>query len=247
MAIDLNDKTSNGNTLVNHGATEVNTALPFAASTIAVDMASAGSAYITVPDAAQLSIPTSGSLTIEFWAKVTSLNDSNWVVFKGNTGQYEYGIRVGRADGAVDSYTYDGAGAGIKFGNISGSVIGTGTWYHIAVCWDNTLAYANSNGKLYVGTVESTSTTTGSDRVLTNGTQEMDIGLRVDQTRYYNGKVDDFRVWKSVRTLTEITNNMSIQLAGTETNLVAYYPFESLSAPSVARSITYLSMMGVGS
>ncbi len=40
----------------------------------------------------------------------------------------------------------------------------------------------------------------------------------------YNGKIDEFRIWNSVRTKQQIRDNMCHSLSGNEANLYAYYP-----------------------
>ena len=42
--------------------------------------------------------------------------------------------------------------------------------------------------------------------------------------RFWNGKVDEVRIWNVARTDAEIQSNMSIELTGSEAGLVAYYP-----------------------
>ena len=68
MALDLNDKTSNGNNLTNSGATEETTSLPFAQSTSAAILAT--TQYLTANDSVSLSI--TGTMTVEFWVMVTT-------------------------------------------------------------------------------------------------------------------------------------------------------------------------------
>jgi hypothetical protein len=43
--------------------------------------------------------------------------------------------------------------------------------------------------------------------------------------RFFNGVMDEVRIWNVARTQSEIQSNMNSELAGTETGLVAYYPF----------------------
>src|SRR3990167_8668790 len=72
MALDLNDKTANGNTLTNNGGvTEVTANLPFAQSTSAADLEASSSQSFSAADSASLSI--TGDLTFEIWANPESL------------------------------------------------------------------------------------------------------------------------------------------------------------------------------
>jgi Concanavalin A-like lectin/glucanases superfamily len=45
---------------------------------------------------------------------------------------------------------------------------------------------------------------------------------------FLNGNVDDVRVWNVARTQSQISSNYQNELTGTESGLVAYYPFENL-------------------
>lgn len=50
---------------------------------------------------------------------------------------------------------------------------------------------------------------------------------------YFTGKMDELRVWSAVRTLTEVQDHMCASVTGNETNLLAYYPFNSSSGSSL--------------
>ncbi len=75
------------------------------------------------------------------------------------------------------------------------------------------------NGVLQA-TVGGGSSSTGSDNVLT-------LGSRTNQAQFYNGNLDEVRVWDRVLTVAEIQNNMNCELATPiiQPGLVAYYQF----------------------
>jgi len=43
---------------------------------------------------------------------------------------------------------------------------------------------------------------------------------------WFNGQIDEFRVWNVARTQTQIQSNLHKTLVGNEANLVAYYNFD---------------------
>lgn len=48
------------------------------------------------------------------------------------------------------------------------------------------------------------------------------------KTGFYDGLIDDVRIWSSVRTSAQIANYYNQILSGAEANLVAYYPFDGV-------------------
>lgn len=100
MAIDLNDKTANGNNLTNNSGAEITASLPFAASTIAVDLESSTPAYMTAADSASLSL--TGDLSLETWVKFESTpasGDSMYILSKwdnisGNKRGYTFYLSI---------------------------------------------------------------------------------------------------------------------------------------------------------
>ncbi len=53
---------------------------------------------------------------------------------------------------------------------------------------------------------------------------------------YYHGTIDDFRVWKTARTQTDIQSDLAIPLIGSESNLLVYYRFDDSPGLVVANS-----------
>lgn len=225
MALYLNDLTSNANNLTNNGATDITTALPFTQATHAAKVVSASTQYLTAADANQLSVSTTGKMTWEFWLKVTSLNDNNYAIWKGVGSNFEYQIIVGNSSGQITTSLFSLVGNARYTHASANSVIGTGTWYHIAVTIDDTLAFNQTNLQMYVDEVEKTNITAGaSGNALGNGTAALDIGRRTDTLAYGDFQICDLRIWNTIRTSTQLANNKNQYLVGSESGLVAYYP-----------------------
>src|SRR4051794_4351304 len=101
MALDLNDKTSNGNNLTNNGAAEYTADLPFVQSSKAAELTSSESDYLSAPDSASLSII--GDVALESWVKLKSLPvTSNLMTFISKHDE-EGGVQRGYAFGLSNS------------------------------------------------------------------------------------------------------------------------------------------------
>jgi Concanavalin A-like lectin/glucanases superfamily len=109
------------------------------------------------------------------------------------------------------------------------------TWYHIAAVYD----HSSPNVKFYVNGTQQGSTFTTSGTSIYNSSTPLYIGaLRyTSDTWFLDGQLDDIRIWNVARSATDISNNMNNNLTGTESGLVAYYPFEPL--PPLQNKITY--------
>jgi hypothetical protein len=170
-----------------------------------------GSDYVQIPESPTL---TSGTFSVEFWMKMT--------------GQTAWGgiIDHGAYDSAGDRHnwqflTYDGQWK-IIFGitkNVDGdwseltADVTQNKWHHVAGLYDG------STMSLYLdGVLVGTQTTT-----IRTGDKPIVIGKRVDVDRYFNGQLDEIRVWNTSRTAVQIRDNMAKSLQGDEPGLVAYY------------------------
>ncbi|MBN2858304.1 MAG: fibronectin type III domain-containing protein [Candidatus Delongbacteria bacterium] len=134
-----------------------------------------------------------------------------------------------------------GNGTNVLFSN---AVIPIDTWTHIAVVFQS----GTSNTQIYInGVLDQTGTLYYNN---TNSETEMRIGefVNIDGSTVYqrwNGVIDEVRVSDAVRTQTQISDNMNIPLAGTETGLVAYYGFNHGTANGDNAGITTLSDLTV--
>jgi len=228
MSIDLNDKTANGNTLTNvNTVTEVTTNLPFAASTVAADFERDSSQKFTAVDSASLSI--TGNITIECWVKFESIGSGGYVgiVAKGTNDGTESYLLAQQENAGDDKLSLfistDGTAVDILQVTWNPS---TATWYHVAVTW----TAASSTAKFYVDGTQQGADQVGAKTSIGDFNTGLEIGGGAFGVQTFDGIIDDIRIWNVVRTVTQIADNRSLQLTGTETNLKAYYPFNTLTA-----------------
>lgn len=105
------------------------------------------------------------------------------------------------------------------------------TWQHIAVVFDdvNDKLYFYKNGiqNEYNGT-----TNYGSSL------RELNIGRRPEYSYFFQGKIEEARIWETIRTQQEIRENMHIPLIGNEPGLISYWQFNEGSGTQAVDIIT---------
>nr|AKH46388.1 Hemolysin-type calcium-binding toxin [uncultured marine virus] len=189
-------------------------------NTYSTDLEDSSSQYWSITDGAQTGLDFTGDFTLEFWIKPESLTTGHNVMMKGDagTGGVWYAAYV-QNDGSVVLGTDNGTTA--KVVTSAASLITTGTWYHIA-CVRN-----GAGGEIFIdGSSVKTGTVQSSSMATSN---PFFIGARNSSgpDRYVDGMVDECRAWSVARTGTEISDNMSVQLTGSETNLEGYWRFNN--------------------
>ncbi len=199
---------------------------PPAISTVpgtALSFNSGSSQYVSVPDNASLRL--TDSLTLEAWVYPTGSGNMT-VIDKGN---YNYCFEI-RPNGQTGLGLYNAAWGWIY----SGGSIPLNQWSHIALVFQT-----GTNGvKFYLnGSLLSQATASGS---LTTNTGEFAIGKQAPgncDCNYFQGKIDEVRVWGIARTEQQIRENMHRTLSGTETGLISYWQFNEGSGTTAADSI----------
>ncbi len=108
----------------------------------------------------------------------------------------------------------------------SNRVLPLGEPIHVAVTQD----HSGNVHAMYINgeSVTFTNTTTGTITAIVQGTSDLRVGaLSSAASLYFDGRLQEVRVWNTIRTSTQINDNMGQMLTGSETNLVAYYPFST--------------------
>lgn len=174
------------------------------------------------------------SWTLECWAKSPnspSNSEHNGPMYCKNMGIIWDHANNGFISGAT---VQDASNAyyAASFGSLSSN-----TWYHLAATYDGTILKAYKNGIL-TGTVA----TTGGLATATGG---LTFGRHPSLNEFWNGSIDEARVWTVARTCTEINQSMNTELTGNETGLKAYYKFnEGTPAANNTSVVTTLDASG---
>ena len=170
------------------------------------------------------------TFTVEAWVYPTLLSRDQAIISTLSTS-YNTGMELHLASDDKPLVTIRNAGGWLDVK--ATSAIAPNTWAHLAA------TYNGSTVKLYVNGVEAATAAAVS---YTPGSRILDIGRRPDgeETRFA-GRIDEVRIWDIARTQTEIANAKDNPLAGTESNLLAYYNFNQGTANGHNASITHLT------
>lgn len=109
---------------------------------------------------------------------------------------------------------------------LTDATISANTWTHVAATWDGAV------NRIYINGVEQSFTQNGTSSGWGAGYEIGRVNTAVQW--HYDGEMDELRVWNVARSLTEINDNLYNELnPGAETELVAYYQFNSTTGTNV--------------
>lgn len=142
----------------------------------------------------------SNQRTISFWVNVDVFATDNLTA-----GIFAYST-AGAAGTTLEAYAEDGA-ISVAFNGhriiTTKSALSTATWYHVAIVVPSG-ATSTSQVLVYIdGTLRSTTTESGSAQTLNTGTIAVQVGSTYN-TRWFNGRVYDVRVYNAALTLSQI-------------------------------------------
>jgi len=185
--------------------------------------------YVRIEDRSALDL--TGDFTVEAWIKPDTFGNHKGIVSK---------YQSGGANGWVLRLNGTSPYTGIEFNEqyTTNGVLSAGTWTHVA---------AVRNG--------------GTNRVFINGTEQplagTPLGLASNSDpvligcdflatpRYFDGMIDEVRIWGQARSKTEIQANMYSPLSGSETSLIACWPFQEAQSATQAYDISSNAFHGV--
>lgn len=187
-----------------------------------------GDDYVEIANASTL-IAGSDTLTISGWVYAQTPNAS-WPNLDGF-----FGIRD---DGDINLYLcqfnakvegrFTGTGGSGNQVTAEDPAIAINSWRHYALVYDNGTITMYRDG-ISIGT--QTNVAAG---VVPALTRSFFIGYLTNggtNTFYFNGRIDEVRLWNIARSQTEIQNDMNQSLKGDEPGLVLYYRFDDSVTP----------------
>jgi large repetitive protein len=176
--------------------------------------------YISIPHHASLNMGT-GNFTYEYWVNTSNSGVRYDIISKENENtQNDLSILINESNQAV-FYT---KGTTIEHSVSSTKTIPSGVWAHIAGVRDGNVL------KVYInGVLDNTSTGTAQDITNTNVlilSANFNTSTNGGNTGFFNGQLDEVRIWNTARSESQIRENMMRTLVGNESGLVAYYRFD---------------------
>lgn len=110
-------------------------------------------------------------------------------------------------------------------GTASTTSVNDGNWHHVAL----TMNASSKIATLYVdGTAEGSKTFTGNAINLTQGHGAFIGGVVSSDNTYFKGMIDEVRIWNTLRTAQQISDNKDEQISSTQANLVAHYTMDDV-------------------
>lgn len=182
--------------------------------------------HVNIPDGPALNFGTSTNFTIEFYIKTSSLAPVQVILAKG--GSTSPGYAIGLSAGFVTVAISDGMNT-IPINGFTN--VANGTWHHIAVVFDRTAkatiytdgAFDNDGNINTVGNI---------DNLANMSLGAADFGGAF--SGYFNGYLDEVRIWNVARTTAQITGSMLLQInPNSVSNLVGYWDMNDASPPTL--------------
>ncbi len=188
-------------------------------------------------------IPVTSAMTIEAWifplggltnTIMTNSNHAGTGSTNLEAGEFWFNTTSNTGgDGLTFTYIADN---GVAATHSRQNILTFNQWNHVAVVFDGSTGIANmyANGIALTTTITAGTTTqmgrTGSD---------LNIGKRHggSGSKFFNGYIDEVRVWSSVRTAQELADNKDVCLTGSESELIAYFDFEEGTGGSIADQV----------
>ncbi len=184
--------------------------------------------FVTIPDSAPLSM--TAAMTVEFWAKQDAANtykticskwtyatQGGWVVQTDATGtELAFYIASSLTDG------------GSNYGKTATNSWRPGVWNHVAMVFDGSLSGNSNRLKVYINGILQTLSFGGTiPAALQDNTAPVNVGkFGGSLTRWFDGVVDEVRIWNTARTEAEINANMNLRLTGSESGLAGNWGFD---------------------
>ena len=171
------------------------------------------------------------NFTVEFWLKTNSVNTTGLVNKRavcGHTSFWNIYLGSGKINCEVDQ---DANATNYKA--ITGNkIVNDNHWHHIAFVRNGVSI------SMYIdGNLESSANGAGVANISNTG--KIQIGNNCSS--YFNGSIDELRIWNLAKTQTEIQLNMKTTVSTSSSNLISYYNFDQGLAGSLNTGSTDLT------
>ena len=185
-------------------------------NTHSTDLELSSSQFWSITDASQTGLDLGADASISLWVNMESTpasGDYQALVNKDNgSTQRSYEFLYFNNGGTLQLWWY-------VFGAVDASVfsrayynvnLGTATWHHIACTFDGNGANAAAKLDCYLdgsSVAENSSADVGGGATsVANSSADFLVGKTEDGTRYFDGLVDDVRVWSRTISSTDVSN-----------------------------------------
>lgn len=173
--------------------------------------------YVRIGHSSAFDINPAIGVTYEAWVKLDDNFNGGTILRKIQANAEDKIVHIYN-DGTVFFYLWSG-GPGSVISLTSNSQVLPNEWTHITCTFDG----ANDEAKIYLNGVEDASITTTLNPQ--NGTSDLFIGSFAGNTSYFDGQIDELKIFDDVRTLPEIKADMYDETPS-DINLMGYWSFD---------------------
>ncbi|MGD1848927.1 MAG: LamG-like jellyroll fold domain-containing protein, partial [Salibacteraceae bacterium] len=152
--------------------------------------------------------------TVESWVKIDPAQSGNDILLGVNTSSNGARMFILMDDGIWELWV------GTTVRNLNGPDIRDDAWHHVAFVYNNGTVNYYLDGTLQDTETNNVPSFTANDQWSIG--QEWDNSGASD---FFNGAVNEFRIWKTARTAAEVAGGRYCEANGLNTDLVAYYSF----------------------
>lgn len=185
-----------------------------------------------------LDFSINSNFSIEAWFNTSSFTDGELFSKMSNFSPYR-GYEVYVTSSGKIAFLFINTWTSNAIWLQTTSSFNDGIWHHVALIYKGVPNAANVD--IYVdGTLQTKSVTYNSLSGPTNTTNKAGIGARDGNGYFFNGTIDEVRVWNKALCVTEISGHKNCNLIGNESGLVAYYNFNQGTAGANNAGITNL-------
>jgi len=181
--------------------------------------------YVEIPNTSALN---PSLFTYEFWARVDGGSGSYRAPVSSRywDGSNMYGVNFYADASDLWSLQWGPGTASSFWAGIEGPAVVDGQWAHLAATYDGTTMRFYENGALQGDSVCA---------FAVNTVTPLRFGSIADNLNFFfNGELDEVRVWNVARTQAEIQSTMNTTLTGNETGLVGYWRFDQSGTVTTA-------------
>jgi len=185
--------------------------------------------YVSLGSPANLDDLPLNDLTISAWIYDSHSTENTWGTIFGAEvgGGYGWSFRTfSNESGDRSLHFYVHHTTTIAFYHSNYGTISQNTWHHVVGVWDA----GTKTAKLYIDATEPSyqTTTAGNGTYKSDASNDKEIGRipHIGGTQYFNGTIDDVRIYNRALSAEEIRANMHTRLSGDEPGLVGYWDFD---------------------
>ena len=193
--------------------------------------------YVEIPDSPSLDL-NGNQMTVEAWIKVNSFaGDYRCIIGKigwSNSSDWSYNFHI--TDNGALHFNFINT-AGTSFPVNSPVAVPVNEWHHVAA------TYNGSQIKLFIDGLQVASLAASGN--IRQNNQVVKIGSWwSSDPNYFDGKLNEVRLWNYARSQSQIQASMDEMLTGTESGLAGYWNFDSNTANDLSQNGNHGTFVG---